>query len=209
VGIDEDGREILTYIEGWVPYAPDVPAAIWTDDALAAVARIVRSYHDAVATFVPPADGRWRICPGAPTNGEVVCHNDLGPWNLVYRDTEPVAFIDWDFAAPAPRLWDVAYACWRFVPLCYDGIPGEKGEPDVDECARRLRLFCDEYRLEDRTQLLDAIDHRQLVMFDTVRTWGEAGVPGFSEMLQTGHAEMPLRDRAFVRSRRRAFEAAL
>jgi aminoglycoside phosphotransferase (APT) family kinase protein len=43
----------------------------------------------------------------------------VGPHNTVYRGGRPVAFIDWDFAAPAPREWDIAYALWRFVPL-YD-----------------------------------------------------------------------------------------
>ena len=32
----------------------------------------------------------------------------------------PVALIDWDFAAPGPRAWDVAFAAYRFVPLVSD-----------------------------------------------------------------------------------------
>jgi glycosyltransferase involved in cell wall biosynthesis len=35
-------------------------------------------------------------------------------------------------------------------------------------------------------------------MFETVRVWGEAGIPGFAEMWLTGHADAPLRDRAFL-----------
>jgi hypothetical protein len=55
LGFGQDGREILSFIEGSVPYAPDVPPEIWADDALVAAAKLVRSYHDAVASFVPPA----------------------------------------------------------------------------------------------------------------------------------------------------------
>ena len=128
LGVDDDGREILTYIEGSVPYAPDIPAEIWADAALAGAAVLVRRYHDAVRLFEPPAEAQWRICPGAPQGGDVVCHNDLAPWNTVYDDHLPIAFIDWDFAAPAPALWDIAYAAWRFVPLYYDGIPGTDRE---------------------------------------------------------------------------------
>ena len=198
LGIDDEGREILSYIEGFVPYAPHVPGEIWSDDALASAAMILRSYHDAVRSFEAPADARWRYCPGAPTSGDVVCHNDVAPWNTVYRDGVSVAFIDWDFAAPAPAIWDVAYAAWRFVPLYYDGIPGSDDEVDVKECARRLRLFCDVYALEDRSGLLDAIQDRQQVMYETVRGWGQAGVPGFVEMWKTGHARAPRLDKAFV-----------
>lgn len=198
LGIDSEGRESLSYIEGFVPYAPDIPAEIWTDEALTSAAQLVRAYHDAVRSFDPPPEARWRFCPGAPTSGEIVCHNDVAPWNTVYRDHLPVSLIDWDFSAPAPAIWDVAYAAWRFVPLYHDGLPSSDGEADPEEYARRLRLFCDAYALTDRAGLLDVIQARQQVMYDTVRIWGEAGVPGFAEMWKTGHADLPLRDKAFV-----------
>ena len=205
LGIDDAGREILSYIEGFVPYAPDIPRGIWTDDALARAAGLVRRYHDAVASFEPPVDAAWRVLPGAPIGGEIICHNDLAPWNTVYDGHLPFAFIDWDFAAPASRLWDVAYAAWRFVPLYYDGLPGGDGHPDSADQARRLRLFCDEYGLEDRTALLGTIERRQQVMYDTVRDLGRSSaVPGFAEMWQTGHAENPIRDLAYIKANARA-----
>ena len=211
LGIDAEGRESLSYIEGFVPYAPDIPAEIWSDGALASAAKLLRAYHDAVRSFEPPPDALWRTCPGAPTSGEIICHNDLAPWNTVYRNHLPVAFIDWDFAAPAPALWDVAYAAWRFVPIYYDGMPGAESEADLGEYARRLRLFCDSYGLiqNDRAELLDAIQARQHVMYDTVRIWGEAGVPGFTEMWRTGHGDAPLRDRSFVEAFRQILESKL
>lgn len=208
-GIDGEGRETLSYIDGFVPYAPDIPGEIWSDDALVSAARLVRAYHDAVRSFEPPADAQWRFCPGAPTAGEIVCHNDIAPWNTVYREHLPVSFIDWDFAAPAPAVWDVAYAAWRFVPLYYDGIPGSAAEADPAECARRLKLFCDAYGLDDRTGLLGVIQERQQAMYDTVRIWGEAGVPAFAEMWKTGHAVAPLRDKAFVGAFRQVLESVL
>ena len=48
---------------------------------------------------------------------EVVCHNDFAPYNVVFGDDGPVGVIDWETAAPGARVWDVAYAAYRFVPL--------------------------------------------------------------------------------------------
>ena len=55
-----------------------------------------------------------------PGGGDVICHNDLAPWNAVFVQHRPTAFIGWDDAAPGPRWWDLAYSLWHFVPLYGD-----------------------------------------------------------------------------------------
>ena len=54
---------------------------------------------------------------------EVVCHNDLSPKNTVYSEdgSRAIAFIDWDIAAPGPRIHDLAFICWQYA---------EPGTPD-------------------------------------------------------------------------------
>jgi aminoglycoside phosphotransferase (APT) family kinase protein len=48
--------------------------------------------------------------------------------NTVLRDGVPVAFIDWDTAAPGPRAPDLGWAAWRGVPFSAaygtDEVPG-------------------------------------------------------------------------------------
>jgi Ser/Thr protein kinase RdoA (MazF antagonist) len=114
LGIDEEGREILSWIEGSVPpeLEPD-----WPDETLAAAARLVRRFHDAV--------------PG-------VCHNDLSPCNFVFRDECPVAIIDWDDAAPGRPEHDLAYALFLWLDL-------NDGGPPLAEQRRRMRVFLDSY----------------------------------------------------------------
>jgi aminoglycoside phosphotransferase (APT) family kinase protein len=60
------------------------------------------------ATGFRPAITSYRFHPYPPKAGEIISHGDLGPWNTVYRDGIPVAFIDWDAAQPIEPLTDRA-----------------------------------------------------------------------------------------------------
>ena len=69
VGTDDEGREILTYIEGevlaagpeWRPGVP-TPWPSWarTEECLVATARLLRRFHSAAASFTPPELSVWR-----------------------------------------------------------------------------------------------------------------------------------------------------
>ena len=63
LGIDADGREVLTYIEG------ESGGAAWSrvvgDAGLVAMARLLRDYHDAVRDFRPAAVAGWAASTGA------------------------------------------------------------------------------------------------------------------------------------------------
>ena len=138
LGIDEDGREVLTYIEGAVPLDLD---SNLSDDQLVAAAKLLRRFHDATAGS-DVARGQ-----------EVVCHNDFAPPNAVFVDELPVALIDFDDAAPGSRLGDFAYSAFAWLNLGTDG-------PPAAEQVRRLRLFCGAYELGDRKSLVAAIESR-------------------------------------------------
>ena len=165
-GFDDQGREVLTYIEGVVGqgagFIPDeggrfdvrLPDYVWRDDVLVHLGALIRAYHDAAATF-PWAGREWRLEPRQPV--ETVCHNDLTPWNTVFRAGLPVAFIDWDAAAPAPRAWDLGFIAWRWVPFWRDEKCRVHGLPTgVAEKARRFRLLLDAYGLEPEIGVVQA-----------------------------------------------------
>jgi hypothetical protein len=176
LAIDDEGHELLTYIEG-VDGHHARQAALHAASVLTEVARLIRRYHDAVADFEPPPHARWQFLAGAPQDG-VVCHNDLAPVNTIYVDAHPVGFIDWDYAAPAPALWDVACAVWSFVPLADDDFCRRYGYSTLAR-GPRLRDFCDAYGLDgdDRGRLLETVRSRQVAMVETVRRGAEAGHP--------------------------------
>ncbi|WP_327104628.1 phosphotransferase [Nonomuraea glycinis] len=201
-GVDERGREILDFVPGVVGHYP-APGYVWHDTALRGLATLLRGYHDATAGFLPADGATWYFPAREPA--EVICHGDVAPYNCVFRDGLPVAFIDFDTAHPAPRLWDVAYAAYRFVPLSsavgggeLDGN-GEAALP-VAEQARRLRLLCDAYGLavHDRRVLPEAVVERLHALVAFMRERAAAGSAAFAGHLADGHHELYLRDARHV-----------
>jgi aminoglycoside phosphotransferase (APT) family kinase protein len=179
LGRDERGREVLTYIEGDVPIPP-FPGWSMTDEALASVARLQRRFHEAAAAFDASAFA-WSDELADPKGGAVMGHNDICPENVVFRDGEAIALLDWDFAAPGRPLWDIAslMSMWGPVRDPSDPVPGMEGlEP-----FRRARLIADAYGLEAdaRAQIPDVFVDR--LSISLVERRAAAGEQAFVEML--------------------------
>lgn len=142
LGMDDQRRETLSFVAGHVAWEPRQSPAVGCDESLARAAALVREFHDLTAGTDLAGDQ------------EVVCHNDLSPRNTVYRDLgaglRPVAFIDWDLAAPGRRIHDIAHVCWQYPNL-------GPAVADVRAAARRVRLICDAYGLAYRGGVIDAI----------------------------------------------------
>src|SRR5687768_8521318 len=85
LGVDQRGREILTFVAGEVGHYP-LSGWMWSDAVLGAVGRLLRRYHDATVGFEPPAGAAWRMVYPDPARHEVICHNDVAPYNAVFRD---------------------------------------------------------------------------------------------------------------------------
>jgi Ser/Thr protein kinase RdoA (MazF antagonist) len=136
LGSDAEGRDVFDYIAGTVH--PNWQQ--WTDEQVAAAGRLLRMLHDATAGSALAA------------GKEVVCHNDAGPNNVVFREGLPVALIDFDFAAPGAALDDLAYMAWAWC------ISSKRGEPVASQAAQ-VRLLADAYGLGSarRTSLVEAI----------------------------------------------------
>ncbi|WP_214109819.1 phosphotransferase [Acrocarpospora catenulata] len=151
LGIDESGREILSYIEGEAAVRP-LPAYAVTDAALVALARLLRDYHDAVADF-RPVGAIWEDGSNCGPV-EVIGHCDITPENVIFRSGVPVAFIDFDLARPTSRLFDIVTTLRHWAPIA-DPLDRDPLQRTV-KVGPRLRLFCDAYGLSpaDRLRLL-------------------------------------------------------
>ena len=143
-GIAADGREMVRYIEGSSPHPRP-----WPDDAVGGVGRLLAGLHAAAATFVPPPGAVWKPWFGRalPGSRPVFGHCDTGPWNIVARDGQPVALIDFEFAGPVDAIWDLVQAAWLNAQLHDDDIAERSGLPDAAARARQVRLVLDGYEL--------------------------------------------------------------
>jgi aminoglycoside phosphotransferase (APT) family kinase protein len=173
LGVDARGREVLRYVpgasgrHGWAHVVPD--------RGLQAFARLLRTYHDSVADFVAPVHD-WALQARPKRPGELICHGDFGPWNLVWNAGEPVGLLDFDFAGPASPLTDVAHALQYSVPF-----------RDDDECLRRLaypsppnrrarlETFADAYGLFETAGLVERVIAGQRDEIEQVRRLAAAG----------------------------------
>lgn len=185
LGIDEQGREVLTYIEG-IPGTRPWPEHLRSDDGVTQLARMLAELSAALQDFAPPADARWRF-GGVPAGTHSTNrHGDVGLWNTLWQDDRLVGLLDWDFAEPAPPLWDLAQLAWYGIPLrgrdkgwqaC-----GFSAAPDI---AHRLRVLCDAYGAEPE-QVLAALVEAQACERDRIITLGGAGLHPYSFFLERG-----------------------
>ncbi|GHO88672.1 phosphotransferase [Dictyobacter formicarum] len=188
LGIDQQGREILSFIEGEMGHYP-LQDAWWSEETMVEVAHFVRRYHDAVSSFVPPADAQWKQSFPDASAHEIICHNDIAPYNTVYAQNRPVALIDFDEAGPGPRIWDLAYAAYCFVPLVHTNDPDLQrlGLVDPVRQGQRLRLFCATYGV-DAHPVLAMVEQRLQRMYDIIIERA-AYSPAFQKMVEEGHLD--------------------
>ena len=203
LGFDENGREILFYVEGAAALAP-LPRG---DEVLTGLGALLRRMHDAQAGFDAPPD--WHEEPLEPVaavagHPRIVCHHDVFPPNVILRDGLPVAFVDWDFAGPAPRLYDVASAANHWLPLRPDEQAQKWGLGEVPR-GDRLVVLCDGYGLsaDERIALLDVVAHRNRIGYELHRiNGGVRRLPGWKEMWDASSGDEILRRAAWFEAHR-------
>ncbi len=192
LGLDAQGREILSYVPGTAITPPYPPWAL-TDEALVSVAELLRDYHRSLSSF-DATPYTWPRSAPAPFAGELVSHNDVNLDNVVFRDGVAVALIDFDLASPGSRVWDVACAARLWAPLRPEQYIDD---PRRGRAIRRFRLFADVYGLHDsdREALVPAILENHVWSYDMVGTAAAHGHAGFSEYWAGGAMERAERTR--------------
>ena len=209
IGVDPDGRERLVFIEGDVPFPP-FPEWSQTDEALTSTVALLRRFHEATRDFVAPSGGSWNVDLADTVGGPVICHNDVCPENVVYRDGVAVALLDFDFAAPGRPLYDLAQLAKMCIPVDPPEEAARQNRGTLDPF-HRLRLVADAYGLPPgRGEFLAVIDEAVASGGQFVRARVERGEPAFVKMWNEmgGEARYDKR-RAWLAQNRDRFSDAL
>ena len=178
MGFDEEGREVLSYIDGevlgdpaWTIGSPTPwPEYARSEDALVAAARLLRGAHDAAASFRPGPSAVWKQYEHSSLlRGEIVCHGDVGPHNTVYRDGLPVALIDWETTRPNAPVVEFGIGAWAYVPLGDDEYFERSDFPAVPDLPRRLALFARAYGITDPSTVAWAVQQAKQRSVEALR----------------------------------------
>ena len=205
LGFDDEGREVLTYIEGesgakgW--------AKIVSDDGLRRFARLLKSYHTAVAGYQPRGNSEWAYAAGIPGPGEILCHGDFGPWNVVWRAEEPVAILDWDFVVPATPRHDVLYALEYSVPFADDEecLKWRRFAEPPDR-RRRIEIFAEAYGLAEVGPVVNDVAAMQRTVAGYTRHLAERGLQPQADWVANGALDAQEQKARWTEANRRLFE---
>ena len=209
LGVDEQGREMLSFVEGHVPGGahPDVV----TDAALRDVGRLIRSLHEASEAFQLLPDVAWHFRPLDGPEPHVVCHHDLAPRNTVFRDGRAVAFIDWDMATPESPIHDLVHAAWQFVPLATDEECKRLGWTTPPDRGGRLRILLEAYGLlnAERQRFARRVARRMEISAAGIERLAANGEAAFVRLLEDGVPSGIRQNRAWVAAHAAELDSAI
>jgi len=201
LGIDGDGREHLSYVDGQVYSSMEIPESR-SDEMLVSLAHFLKAFHDLGRDYLCKlsTSDLWMLPMRQPV--ETMCHGDLGPYNVVTQGNTVKGLIDFDTLHPGPIMWDLAYALYRWVPLMHKGNPEDFG--DRDNKLRRIKLFMTAYGKADQpletiyTWVLQRIEYLMIYMENE----GAKGNEAVALAIERGDLNLYKRDLAYIEALR-------
>ena len=197
-GISESGMEMVSFVDGIV-YNGSLPKEILTDEILVEAAKLLRRYHDIGEKYVHRLTGEEVFMLPGQLPAEVMCHGDFAPYNITFVDGCVHGIIDFDTLHPGPRIWDVAYAVYRWIPFVSPKNPDYCY--NLNEQVRRLKLFADTYDLKknEREELPNMIIERISSLVAYMRNEADSGNEDVWKNIEDGHLNLYLDDIQYIK----------
>lgn len=207
-GIDENNREILSFIHGETAVEfPRVRPYMLTDEVIVDIATILRKFHDLSISFERGINDIWMMSYPGDLPVEVICHNDCAPYNVVFSNGKINGIIDFDTACPGPRIWDIAYTLYTFVPLgryvfepVGDGMVNYNSNKHADIRKKRISLFFNAYGINKPIDIIKQIVLRLENLCKTLITKANEGDEAFKKMINEGHLLHYQKEIEFIKS---------
>lgn len=215
LGVDDQGRDVLSFIDGEVAGRP-APDWVAETDRAVSVARLLRRYHDAVAPLgVPAVFESVRLSepaglpPALPVPRDIVGHRDITLENVVFGDGQAIALIDFDLARASSRADDVCNMLQWWAPWTPEE---DRAGPlaEVDPFARTAAMV-DAYGLSDSSRALLV----PLAINGAERSWylmrhrAEVDGGGWRRMWDDGVGDAILRRQDWLRRNEKALIATV
>lgn len=222
LGVDADGREVVTFLPGEMGGRP--PHAWAADeDVLVQLGTWQRDLHAVSRDVVLPDGVAWpeRVqfpeVPDVFDVPDVVGHNDLTVENALFvpAGDDPrgphslVGVVDFDLAAPTTRLLDVATTLRYWAPV---SAPERRPEALRDlDAPRRARILTEAYGLDrsERLALLDVLAQRFARSWYAMRHAAQTRGGGWQRMWDDGVGDAIREDEAWFAAQRVDFVHAL
>ena len=133
---------------------------------------------------------------------EVICHGDFAPYNVCLNDWLATGIIDFDTIHPGPRLWDISYAIYRWVPLTSPLNPDNVFE--LNEQIYRARVFLDIYgaSVDERKELIITLIARLKALISYMTAHASDNEVNFGNDIENGHLKVYQNDIEYLRKYR-------
>jgi len=192
IGIDQNNNEILSFVEGnsLSNYPKGVDKKIHLE-GIRRLALLMHSFHNATSRFVTTKDDIWMLSYQGNLKKEVICHNDIAPYNVTFVDNLPYGLIDFDTCCPAPRIWDIVYALYRFIPMTDDTIHNEYKKLCCE-------IFFKHYGIKQPEDLFLIMMERLQYLADTILNKAIQGNVAFQKMLEEGHRDLYIKEISYI-----------
>ena len=215
LGVDDRGRDVLSFVEGEVAGRP-APAWVADTSHAVSVARLLRDYHVAVSSLGVPLlfagdrsvepDG---IPPAIQLSQELVGHRDVTLENVVFRDERAVALIDFDLARRSAPIEDVCNMLQWWAPW----MPPEDRPhalADVDPFERAAAMV-DAYGLDSasRSMLVPAARNGAARSWHLMRMRADRDGGGWRRMWDEGVGDVIRRRQEWLRFNEDELQAAV